>query len=183
MTRWFEQLSAAGRLAAAFGAVIACGALVTLATSLAGGESGSDSPSVSTRQSAGPQLLRGGCTLARSDGALEQVTLTGRPVSERFCRSFASYLEETVGVEEQTWTPHAPAKPLSQQSCSSCSVRPACEVSVSDTSSPGQPVLFLAEAEEAYDELHYYSVYTHYICELLRDRVEVQRFIAHNETG
>jgi hypothetical protein len=159
--------------------VIACGVLFTLAASLLGGESGGGRPAASTPQSASAGALRGACTLARQDGTVEQITLTGKPVSERFCQAFASYLEETTGVEETTWSPRRRARPLTRQGCSHCTVKPACKVSIAGASDPSAPVLFTAESEEAYDELHYDPIYTHDVCELLEGRVEVERFISH----
>jgi hypothetical protein len=178
--RFWQRLSPTGKFALVASAVIACGALLTLAALLAGeepGGSGHVRPSAS--EAAAQSALRGGCTLAREDGTLEQVTLTGRPVSGSLCRAFAAYLEENVGVEEHTWSPRAPARPLTRANCSSCAVQPACRASIAAPSTPQQPILFIAEAEEASDELHYDSVYTHSICTLLDGRVEVERFIEH----
>jgi hypothetical protein len=179
----FGRLGPAGKIAVLAGAVIACVALLTLAASLLGEESGSGRPASSTTQSATAGELRGACTLTREDGALEQITLTGKPVSKRFCRAFASYLEETTGVEETTWSTQAPAKPLARENCSHCTVKPACRVSIAGASRPREPILFTVESEEAYDELHYDSTYAHDICELLQGRVEIQRFISHAQTG
>jgi hypothetical protein len=179
-TRFWQRLSTTGRIALVAGAAIACGALLTLAASLAGEESGgSGHASPSTAEAAAQSALRGGCTLAREDGTLEQITLTGRPVSGSLCHAFAAYLEENVGVEEHTWSPRAPARPLTRANCSSCTVQPACRVSVATPSAPHEPILFIAEVEEASDELHYDSVYTHDICTLLDGRVEIERFIEH----
>jgi hypothetical protein len=180
-TRWFERLGPSGKIAVVAGAVVACGIALTIVTALVGGESGASHPSSSSTTSS-QEGLRGSCTLSREDGTLEQITLTGRPVSRNFCQAFASYLEETVGVEEHTWSARATARPLRRHDCASCSVKPACRMSISATEKPGNSVLFVAESEEAYDELHYDSVYTHDICELLDGRVEVQRFIARHET-
>lgn len=174
--RWFTRLSPEGRIAAAVGALIVCGALLTLAISLAGGESGPGRPTTGIYRG-GRDLLRGGCTLAREDGALEQVTLTGAVVNGEFCQRFASYLEENVGVEEHTWRLRTPAKPITRENCASCSVTPACSARIAAPGKPRSAVLFLAESEEAYDELHYYPIYTHDICELLNGRVEIERFI------
>lgn len=183
LTSAFGRLGPAGKIAALAGAAIACLGLLTLAASLLGEESGAGRPAASTTPSAATSELRGACTLRREDGALEQITLTGKPVSKRFCRAFASYLEETTGVEETTWSPHAPVRPLTRENCSHCALKPACKVSIAGAGRSSEPILFTAEAEEAYDELHYDPVYTHDICELLQGRVEVQRFISHQQTG
>ncbi len=182
LTGAFGRLGRAGKIATVAGAAIVCVALLTLAASLLGGESGAGS-AASTTPSPAPGALRGACTLARQDGTLEQITLTGKQVSKRFCQAFASYLEETTGVEETTWSARAPARPLTRQGCSRCTVKPACKVSIADAKTPSEPVLFTVESEEAYDELHYDSIYTHDICQLLAGRIEVQRFISHEQTG
>lgn len=177
--RFWQRLGSAGKIALVAGAVVACGALLTLAADLAGESGGASPNSVPAGQAPGRRALEGGCTLAREDGALEQITLTGKPVSESLCQIFAAYLEENVGVEEHTWNPRSPARPLTRAGCSSCSVRPACSVSIAAPGAPREPIMFVAEAEEAFDELHYDPVYAHDICTLLHGRVEIERFMAH----
>ena len=178
--RFFERLSSAGKIALVAGVLIACIVLLTLVTAIVGGESGpSHSGSGSAAQSVDQGALRGGCTLAREDGTLEQITLTGTLVSGELFQAFASYLEENAGVEEHTWITRAPAKPLTRENCASCSVRPSCRASIAGSSAPREPILFVIEAEEAFDELHYDAVYVHSICPLVNGRTEIQRFIDH----
>jgi hypothetical protein len=43
--------------------------------------------------------------------------------------------------------------------------------------------VFIAEAEETSNELHYDSVYTHDICTLLAGKVEIERFLEHLHSG
>lgn len=180
--RFLQSLSPAGKIALAAGALVACVALLTLASLLVGEESGSNRPvGSSAPQAVNDGALQGSCTLAREDGALEQITLTGKLVSGSVCRAFASYLEENVGVEEHTWMARAPAAPIVRASCSSssCDVTPACRAGIAGARAPRQPISFVVETEEAFDELHYDTVYAHSVCELLDGRIEIQRFIDH----
>lgn len=177
--RFWEQLGPTSRIALVAGAVVACGALLTLAASLAGESGGGTGGGVSATAAAGQSALQGACTLAREDGTLEQITLRGKPVSGGLCRAFADYLEENVGVEEHTWSPRPAAQPLARANCSTCSLRPACRSSIAAPRAPAEPILFVVEAEEASNELHYDSVYAHDVCELVDGRVEIERFLAH----
>lgn len=161
------------------GAVVACGALLTLAASLAGESGGNGRAAGSAAAAAGQRALQGGCTLAREDGTLEQITLSGRPVTGGLCQAFAAYLEENVGVEERTWSPRSIARPLTRANCSSCTVPPSCKASIAAPRAPHEPILFVAEAEEAANELHYDAVYAHDVCVLIDGRVEIERFLAH----
>lgn len=182
--RFFERLSPAGKIALVAGALIAFVALLTVVTAIVGEESGSSrSTNGSSIQTVDQQALRGGCTLAREDGTLEQITLTGKPVSAGFCQAFASFLEENAGVEEHTWIARAPARPIARADCSSCNVAPACRANIAGAGAPDEPVLFVVEAEEAFDELHYDTVYAHNVCELVNGRTEIQRFIDHYRAG
>jgi hypothetical protein len=177
-----QSLSPAGRTALALGALVACVALLTLASVLVGEGPGSNrTVGSSAPRTAEHGALQGGCTLAREDGTLEQITLRGTLVSSSMCRAFASYLEENVGVEEHTWIARAPAAPIPRANCSSasCDVTPACRAGIASARAPRQPISFVVETEEAFDELHYDTVYAHNVCELLDGRIEVRRFIDH----
>jgi hypothetical protein len=180
--RFWQRLSPAGRIALVAGAVLACGALLTLAASLAGETGGGGRTGVSATSTAGQSAMRGACTLAREDGTLEQITLRGKPVTGGLCQAFADYLEEDVGVEEHTWSPRSPAAPLTRAGCSSCAVRPACRATIAAPRAPRQPILFTAEAEEASNELHYDSVYSHDVCALIDSHVEIERFLARHRS-
>ncbi len=180
--RFLQRLSPAGKIALAAGALVACVALLTLASVLVGEESGSNRPvGSSAPQAVDDGALQGGCTLAREDGALEQITLRGKLVSGSVCQAFAAYLEENVGVEEHTWIARRPATAIARANCSSssCHVTPACRAGIAGARAPKRPISFVVEAEEAFDELHYDTVYAHSVCELLDGRIEIRRFIDH----